>query len=208
MFSAAASPAAPSSLTAGTARAIELVVIHCSATASGKWLGVRASPARRIPPTEVIDAWHALRGFARAPEARERFNGELGSIGYHYVIDLDGAVLTGRHPDEVGAHVRGYNAKSLGICLVGGAEPLAAYSTAQWLALSLLVRSLVDSLAVRAVVGHRDLSLDRDADGVVEPHEWLKTCPGFSVREWLLRGMGVMLGHALEMPDAPEAKRA
>ena len=197
MFHAAASPATPAPLRADTTRVIDLVVIHCSATASGEWLGVRASPARRVPPTEVIDAWHALRGFARTPEARARFNPELAAIGYHYVIDLDGLVLTGRHLDEVGAHVRGHNAASVGICLVGGAEPIAAYPTLQWLSLSTLVRGLVDRLGVRSVVGHRDLSPDIDGDGVVEPHEWLKTCPGFSVREWALHGMGPMLGHTL-----------
>jgi N-acetyl-anhydromuramyl-L-alanine amidase AmpD len=32
---------------------------------------------------------------------------------------------------------------------------------------------------LRLVLGHRDLSPDRDHDGVVEPFEWVKVCPCF-----------------------------
>ncbi len=193
---------------AGPGRAIHLAVIHCSATPSGQWLGVQhpgvqrgahTVPGRRVPPTECIDAWHALRGFARTPAARASFNPELAAIGYHYVIDLDGLVHTGRHLSEVGAHALGHNLGSLGICLVGGAEPLAAYTAAQWNALTHLVRSLVQRLALCNVLGHRDLA----------PHEWRKTCPGFAVREWVLRGMGPLPGHVLAAaPSVAEAPRA
>ena len=34
------------------------------------------------------------------------------------------------------------------------------------------------------VLGHRDLSPDRDGDGIVEPHEWRKACPCFDARAW------------------------
>ena len=39
------------------------------------------------------------------------------------------------------------------------------------------------------VVGHRDLSPDQNANGIVESFEWLKTCPGFDVAAWLESGM-------------------
>jgi N-acetyl-anhydromuramyl-L-alanine amidase AmpD len=39
------------------------------------------------------------------------------------------------------------------------------------------------------VVGHRDLSPDLDGDGQVEPHEWIKLCPAFEVRDWLANFM-------------------
>lgn len=199
--------AVAAALGAAPERAIDTLVIHCSATPSGKPLGVQASAARRVPPHEVIDAWHALRGFHRGAAARARWQPQLAAIGYHHVIDLDGTVFPGRHESEAGAHVAGHNATSLGVCLVGGAEPIGQYSVAQWLALSVLVRDVVDRLGVRVVLGHRDLSPDLDHNGSVEPNEWLKTCPGFSVREWLMHGMGVMLGHTLPEAEA-EARRA
>lgn len=221
MSYAAASPSTSAPFTpqsAGPSRAISLAVIHCTATPSGQWLGVQhpgvqrgahTVPGRRVPPTECIDAWHALRGFARVPAARARFNPELAAIGYHYVIDLDGLVHTGRHPGEVGAHALGHNLGSLGICLVGGAEPQAAYSAAQWQALTHLVRSLVQRFGLVNVLGHLDLAPDADGSGTVEPSEWLKTCPGFAVREWVLRGMGPLPGHVLAAaPSVAEAPRA
>jgi hypothetical protein len=41
-------------------------------------------------------------------------------IGYHWVIDRDGAVAPGRKETEVGAHVEGHNRGTIGICLLGG----------------------------------------------------------------------------------------
>jgi N-acetyl-anhydromuramyl-L-alanine amidase AmpD len=32
------------------------------------------------------------------------------------------------------------------------------------------------------IVGHRDLSPDKDKDGVVERHEWVKMCPSFDAK--------------------------
>lgn len=39
--------------------------------------------------------------------------------GYHYMIDKNGKRWQTRFDDEEGAHARGYNSKSLGICLMG-----------------------------------------------------------------------------------------
>lgn len=50
-----------------------------------------------------------------------------------------------------------------------------------------LVRELRgdDILGDVPIVGHRDLSPDKDGDGVVERHEWLKRCPNFDVSSWV-----------------------
>lgn len=191
--SAQANPAAAP----GAARLIELIVIHCSATASGRpqRMGLPGLPSY-INCAQIIDAWHAKRGFRRSALSRQRCNPTLGAIGYHFVIDLDGAVFTGRHLDEVGAHALGHNLASVGICLIGGREPDARYTPAQWASLGELVRRLSAQCQVpfvfntqRGVCGHRDLSPDRNGNGVAEPQEWLKTCPGFDVRGWLYRGL-------------------
>lgn len=155
-------------------RSIVLIVLHCSATPTGQAVTVYD-----------IDRWHAERGFQRQPEAVAAFNPSLGSIGYHYFIDLQGQVFSGRSPAEIGAHVAGHNAHSLGVCMAGTDK----FTPAQWSALADLVRSLQADYPQASVVGHRDLSPDADGDGVVEPREWLKTCPGFDVSTWLARGM-------------------
>ena len=48
---------------------------------------------------------------------------------------------------------------------------------------------LVDEYLIKypnaEVLGHRDLSPDLDKDGIVEPYEWVKSCPCFDVAKWL-----------------------
>lgn len=167
-------------------RPIKLIVIHCSASPNGDSL-FRASvgaPGFQTP-VSAIDRWHATRGFKRTAQARARQNPELAAIGYHYVIYTNGGIVTGRAPDEIGAHVAGCNRESLGVCLIGTDR----FSASQWAALAGLVTRLQSQNPGARVVGHRDLSPDQDKDGVVEPFEWLKTCPGFDVAKWLEGGM-------------------
>lgn len=191
-------------------RTINLIVIHCSATANGGWITV-----------EDIDAWHAARGFRRDPKLIGYNQPNLKSIGYHYVVYTAGAVTIGRGLEEVGAHVKGHNARSIGICMPG----TDAFYREQWLALRDLVCSSIATIAKRrnlpdapryrptpaeavdlarrmgvTICGHRDLSPDLDGDGTVEPQEWLKTCPGFDVATWLSRGMQPLAGHIIEPP--------
>ena len=192
-------------------RPVDLVVIHCSATPSGKPLqqGQPGTPGYLNAP-KVINAWHAARGFARQSDAVRAFSSQLPSIGYHYVIDLSGEVWSGRGLNEVGAHALNFNARSVGICLVGGVEPKdATYTAAQWASLAQVVHMLLSQYAIPCttpkrlysagapggytvsggVCGHRDLSPDLNHDGTVAPNEWLKTCPGFDVRAWLANGL-------------------
>lgn len=146
--------------------------------------GAHGQPGFKTP-VEVIDGWHQARGFRRDPEARRRHNPNLSAIGYHYVLYRNGAVATGRAPEEIGAHVTGYNQKSLGLCLIG----TNAYTPEQWLALKVLALALREKYPRARFVGHRDLSPDRNGNGIIEPSEWTKTCPGFDVADWLERGM-------------------
>lgn len=201
----------PAPQAAALQRHVHTIVVHCSATPSGRWLrGARGAPGF-VPAVNVIDAWHADRGFKRATQAVARFNPALRHVGYHYVVDLDGHVYTGRSLLEPGAHVAGFNAASIGICLVGGAERDARYTALQWAALAQLVRLLCKQAGVPClaplyprhgggVCGHRDLSPDTNANGQLEPNEWLKTCPGFDVSAWLTRGMQPLPEQTCEVP--------
>lgn len=173
-------PASAPAPIAPPTRAIRVAVIHCSASANGKPLTV-----------QELDRWHKLRGFRRDPKLIGFNAPELKHIGYHFVIDVDGNVTSCRGEREMGAHVQGYNQDSLGICLVG----TDAFTAAQWRAL----RNLVTGLQVRhrgiKVKGHRDFSPDQNANGIIEPFEWLKTCPGFDVAGWLADKMQPPAGH-------------
>lgn len=99
-------------------------------------------------------------------------------IGYHYLVTRDGKVHKGRANSEVGAHCKGDNATSLGVCCVGKGDALpvgAGYmNQAMWEALIRLVEQLVAvyHVPLSRVVGHRERPSGR-AQG--------KTCPGFDV---------------------------
>lgn len=94
-------------------------------------------------------------------------------IGYHYVITKDGKCHTGRPIEKKGAHVKGFNATSIGICLTGDHE----FTQEQFKTLREVISELLSNLGLSIidVVGHRDLNKG-------------KTCPNFDVNE-VLRGI-------------------
>ncbi|NYA48022.1 N-acetylmuramoyl-L-alanine amidase [Haemophilus haemolyticus] len=163
---------------------ITKIVIHCSATQNGKQLRTATQTA-----AERINDWHKQRGFQRLAGYYKQFNPHLQHIGYHFVIDTDGTVETGRKEGETGAHVKGHNLNSLGICLVGGITKdkrnHGEYTEAQWKALHRLLRELEAKYPSARICGHRDLSPDLNGDGTITPHEWIKDCPCFDVWSWL-----------------------
>lgn len=145
-------------------RRTDYIVIHCSATGPNSDIGV-----------DEITEWHKRRNFR--------------TIGYQQVIRRDGQIEFGRHFDESGAHVKGHNFRSVGVCLVGGLDesgtPTDNFTPAQFAALSASVRFLRRAYPNAVVLGHRDLSPDINGDGVVTSDEWLKECPCFDVRQWM-----------------------
>lgn len=141
-------------------RKINYIVVHCSATREGCVLAPQA-----------LEAEHRRRGFR--------------GTGYHYYIRRDGSVLDTRPLQLPGAHVKGHNAHSIGVCYEGGLDaggkPKDTRTPEQRSALRLLVHRLLKQFRDARVCGHRDLSPDRDGDGTVEPREWVKQCPCFEV---------------------------
>ncbi len=180
-------------------RNITGIVIHCSATPNSVTL-FKGEVGQKgfMTPATTINEWHRARGFKRTDAARARQNPHLDALGYHFVIGRNGALFSGRHIHEIGAHVAGKNAKTLGICMVG----MDSYTPAQWETLKNCVASLKNLPELKGkpirVTGHRDLSPDKDGDGKVEKNEWLKICPGFSVADWLAGGMEPLKGHIWE----------
>ena len=142
----------------------DAIIIHCSAT--------RAD--RSLTPDD-LETQHRRRGF----------NG----TGYHYYIRKDGTVHITRPIERIGAHVKGWNTSSVGICYEGGLDamgnPKDTRTPEQRSALRLLVHQLLKQFRNARVCGHRDLSPDLDGDGTVQPREWVKQCPCFEVSKEL-----------------------
>lgn len=117
------------------------IVVHCAATRPGQDIGAAD-----------IDRWHRDRGYV--------------SIGYHFVIRLDGTVEKGRDVDAIGAHASGHNADTVAICLVGGLDkngkalrgkPEQVYNEDQLQSLAEVILELRRKYGKLPVVGHRDL---------------------------------------------------
>ena len=133
-------------------RTINLIVIHCSATEEGKEYSV-----------EDITNWHQARGFR--------------TIGYHFLIHLDGSIdgeaECCRSIMEIGAHAKGHNRHSIGICYIGGLlykKPADTRTHAQINAMRCLVKAL-QSVFPSDVIGHNEVSN--------------KACPCFNVEKEL-----------------------
>lgn len=141
-------------------RPIRYIVLHCSATREGRSL----TPA-------ALERMHRDRGFSRT--------------GYHYYIRRDGTVHATRPLNVAGAHAKGHNAYSIGICYEGGLDrqgnPKDTRTPRQRAQLHRLVSRLREFYPSLPVYGHRDLSPDRNGDGTVDSSEWLKQCPCFDV---------------------------
>ena len=129
-------------------RQIKEIIIHCADTPEGR--DVRADEIRR---------WHKNeRGWS--------------DIGYHYVIDLDGTIEAGRDIETAGAHCTGHNAKSIGICYVGGCDaqmqPKDTRTEQQKASLLLLLKYLRQRYPGAKIYGHRDFAQ--------------KACPSFDAK--------------------------
>lgn len=152
---------------------IKYIVIHCSAT----------PPSQNIGRDE-IDRMHKNKGWNK--------------IGYHFVIKRDGTLEKGRAMTEVGAHAYGYNQVpkyqrplSWGICLIGGVDEegksVDNFEPEQYETLKNFLPGLIIQAPNAELFGHRDLSPDINGDGVIEPFEFLKDCPCFSVANFAAR---------------------
>ena len=130
-------------------RKIDEIILHCSATPEGKCFTV-----------QDIDRWHRERGF----------NG----IGYHFVIYLDGSIHAGRPIENIGAHCLKHNAKSIGICYIGGLDSnhkaKDTRTPEQMKSMRKLCEDLLEQFPGATLHGHREFA-----------H---KDCPCFDVKKW------------------------
>lgn len=132
-------------------RPLNSIIIHCAMT-------------RPTMNTSVydIEQWHKARGF--------------NEIGYHYYIKFDGTLHLGRDLNKVGAHCKGKNTGSIGICLEGGWDAKYDYTPEQEKTLASLLIHLTDeyTISLQNIHGHNEFDKG-------------KTCPNFFVPDWVKR---------------------
>ena len=141
-------------------RALDEIIIHCTATRKS-WMAHNSTSAK----VAELKRWHVE-------------DNNWSDIGYHFVIDVDGTVATGRPVTRPGAHCRGKNRRSIGVTLVGGFggsqddEFTDHYTDEQDEALTLLIESLKETYpAITKITGHNQYAN--------------KGCPCFDVQEYI-----------------------
>lgn len=130
---------------------VRYIIIHCSASRCN----VDYSEAQMLQD-------HLKQGFR--------------TIGYHYYIRKNGSVSQHREHDEQGAHCRGYNDCSIGVCYEGGLDEKGSVTDTrtdeQKKSLKIVVRFLHRLYPSAIILGHCDLNPQ-------------KNCPCFNVSVWL-----------------------
>ena len=130
-------------------RFIDRIILHCSA--------VRPNQTSSVAE---IDRWHRARGF-------------VNGCGYHYVIDRKSNIEVGRPLDMIGAHCKGYNRHSIGICYEGGLDengrPADTRTEAQKVAMRQLLERLHAEYPQAIIAGHND-------------YNPMKACPCFDAK--------------------------
>ncbi len=118
-------------------RKVTKIIVHCTATREGQQVTIKD-----------VDKWHRQRGWS--------------SAGYHYLIRLDGTIEEGRPLEQIGAHTKGQNRDSIGVCYVGGLDengnPKDTRTEQQQDALLNLITDLKERFPGATVHGHREFS--------------------------------------------------
>lgn len=108
--------------------------------------------------------------------------------GYHYLISNDGTTTQLLDEDKISNGVKGYNSTSINVAWIGGIDKqhpkgIDNRTAAQKQALREILTKLHKKYPTAKIMGHRDISPDKNGNGIVDPWEYLKACPCFSAME-------------------------
>lgn len=107
--------------------------------------------------------------------------------GYHYVVTADGIINKLLDEDKVSNGVQGYNRASVNVAYTGGVDAklksVDNRTEAQKESLLRLLRELRQRYPDAVIMGHRDISPDKNSNGIVDPWERIKDCPCFEAKE-------------------------
>ena len=116
---------------------ISEIIVHCTAT-----------PAGRDLTAADITRYHLNRGFE--------------TIGYHFIVRLDGTVEQGRDEAFIGAHCLGHNSRAIGVAYIGGLDregnPADTRTDRQRVSLRRLIGELSRRYPAATIHGHREFA--------------------------------------------------
>ena len=118
---------------------------------------------------------------------RDEFNRKgWKAPGYHWVVKPDGNIIKMLDESMVANGVKGYNAHSIHVAYIGGIDAkgkgIDNRTPEQKLALIDLLVKIKSRYPKAEILGHRDISPDKNKNGVVDPWERIKECPCFDAK--------------------------
>lgn len=144
-------------------RDITHIVLHCT-----------AGPQNQ-PTSEILHYWKTVNGWKNP--------------GYHFEINADGTIEQLLPIEQIANGVAGHNANSIHISYKGGIDahgkPIDNRTLAQKNSQIQLLRKYHKLFPKAQILGHRDFSVDKNGNGIIDQWEWIKACPAFDVKSWL-----------------------
>lgn len=109
--------------------------------------------------------------------------------GYHYIIPADGKTVQVLDDSRVSNGVKGYNSTSINVAYIGGIDSrlksVDNRTEEQKKSLREILEKLHKKYPSAKILGHRDISPDKNHNGIVDPWERIKDCPCFdAIKEY------------------------
>jgi len=120
--------------------------------------------------------------------------------GYHRIVYTNGMIIKAVEFSRVTNGVANWNSRSIHICYQGGVnrqnvnQALDTRTLEQNAGLITCINEALDwcrtfmpasAVAKIKILGHRDISPDKNLNGRIDPWERIKECPSFEVADWL-----------------------
>lgn len=106
--------------------------------------------------------------------------------GYHYLVDANGETHNLLPEDQVSNGVQGYNSTAVNVAYIGGIDSngkgIDNRTDEQKKSLKSLLTELKKKYPGAEILGHRDISPDKNKNGIVDPWERIKECPCFDAK--------------------------
>ncbi len=144
-------------------RAIKYIIIHCTAGNQKQTIA------------DLKNWWRKGMGW--------------NNVGYHWVVEANGAATRLAEDSQVTNGVAGFNANAIHISWFGGVtkdlKSIDNRTPEQKESLQDLAEAYKRKYPNATFKGHRDFSPDKNKNGIIEPSEYIKNCPAFDVAAWI-----------------------
>lgn len=107
--------------------------------------------------------------------------------GYHWVVKPDGNIISMLDESKVANGVKNYNSTAIHVSWIGGIDKnhpkgIDNRTPEQKAALFDLLTKLKQKYPNAEILGHRDISDDKNGNGIIDPWERIKECPCFDAK--------------------------